>query len=177
MPLLSDHVNPGELQMLTAAWRSSCLASQSLRSSCLASQRLTVCYNHLPLPLGYSMKHPSHYCISTFRLHTSAACQKLQEGDSASLSRTITKEEVLPSDTLVPSCYLRPGPSICWADRRLQSCTPGWWWDWKRNNALNIPLDESNGVVHGALLLGLVSGLVASRLPGLCSKEVPSLTI
>ena len=27
--------------------------------------------------------------------------------------------------------------------------------------------DKSDGVVHGALLLGLVSGLVASRLPGL----------
>ena len=128
MPLLSDHVNPGELQMLTAAWRSSCLAIQSLRSSCLASQRLTVCYNHLHLPLGYSMKHPSHYCTTNFRLHTSAACQ-LQEGDTASLSRTITKEEVLPSDTLVLSfiSFLHPGPSICRADRRLQSCAPGRW--------------------------------------------------
>ena len=64
------HVNSGELQMLTAALRSSCLASQifrspclasqSFRSSCQASQRLTVCFNHLPLPLGYSVKHPSH---------------------------------------------------------------------------------------------------------------------
>ena len=112
MPLC-DHVNPGELQMLTAALRSSCLASQSLRSSCLTSkslrsfllgsQRLTVYYNHLPPPLGYFMKHtlPFHnICISNSRLHTSAACQKLQEGDSASLSRTITKEEVLPSKTI-----------------------------------------------------------------------------
>ena len=121
MPLLCDHVNPGELQMLTAALRSSCLASQSLRSSCLvsqslrssclASQRLTVCYNHLPLPLGYFMKHPSHYCISYFRLHTSAACQ-LQEGDTASLSRTITKEEVLPSDILVLSFMISSSRSF-----------------------------------------------------------------
>ena len=121
MPLLSDHVNPGELQMLTAAWRSSCLvsqslrssclASQSLRSSCLASQRLTVCFNHLHLPLGYSKKHPSHYCTTNFRLHTSAACQ-LQEGDTASLSRTITKEEVLPSDTLVLSFMISSSRSF-----------------------------------------------------------------
>ena len=112
MPLLCDHVNPGELQMLTAALRSSCLASQSLRSSCLANQRLTVCFNHLHLPLGYSMKHPSHYCTTNFRLHTSAACQKLQEGDTASLSRTITKEEVLPSDTLVLSFMISSSRSF-----------------------------------------------------------------
>ena len=31
--------------------------------------------------------------------------------------------------------------------------------------------DKNDGVVHGALLLGLVSGLVASRLPGLARKK------
>ena len=31
--------------------------------------------------------------------------------------------------------------------------------------------DKNDGVVHGALLLGLVSGLVASRLPGLTQKK------
>ena len=31
--------------------------------------------------------------------------------------------------------------------------------------------DKSDGVVHGALLLGLVSGLVASRLPGLVRER------
>ena len=67
---------------------------------------------------------------------------------------------------LMHSCFPHPGPSICWANRRLQSRSPGWWYG--RNTALNDNLlkDKSDGVVHGALLLGLVSGLVASRLPG-----------
>jgi len=118
--------------MLTTALRSFCLASQSLKGSCLtsqrlritclANQRLTVHYKHLPLPLG---------------LHTSGACQKLQEGDSASLSRTITKEEVLQYAELTGDF-----------------------------NPVHLGDDKSDGVVHGALLLGLVSGLVASRLPG-----------
>jgi len=100
--------------------RSSFLASLSLRSSLLgSSQRLTVYCNHLP------------------PLHTSAACQKLQEGDSASLSRTITKEEVLQYAELTGDF-----------------------------NPVHLGDDKSDGVVHGALLLGLVSGLVASRLPG-----------
>ena len=34
--------------------------------------------------------------------------------------------------------------------------------------------DKSDGVVHGALLLGLVSGLVASRLPGLARNKTKS---
>ena len=72
-----------------------------------------------------------------FRLHTSVACQKLQEGDSASLSRTITKEEVLQYAELTGDF-----------------------------NPVHLGDDKSDGVVHGALLLGLVSGLVASRLPG-----------
>ena len=33
-------------------------------------------------------------------------------------------------------------------------------------NPVHLGDDKSEGVVHGALLLGLVSGLVASRLPG-----------
>jgi len=106
--------------MLTAALRSSCLVFE--KSVRLTSQRLTVCCNHLPLPLG---------------LHTSAACRKLQEGDSASLSRTITKEEVLQYAELTGDF-----------------------------NPVHLGDDKSDGVVHGALLLGLVSGLVASRLPG-----------
>ena len=36
--------------------------------------------------------------------------------------------------------------------------------------------DKSDGVVHGALLLGLVSGLVASRLPGLARTKNKKLT-
>lgn len=96
--------------MLTAALRGSCLASQCQRAT---------------------------YLNPRLRLHASATCQKLQEGDSASLSRTITKEEVIQYAELTGDF-----------------------------NPVHLGDDESNGVVHGALLLGLVSGLVASRLPG-----------
>jgi len=68
--------------------------------------------------------------------HTSV-CQRLQEGDTASLSRTITKEEVLQYAELTGDF-----------------------------NPVHLGDDKDDGVVHGALLLGLVSGLVATRLPG-----------
>jgi len=69
-------------------------------------------------------------------LHTSV-CQRLQEGDTASLSRTITKEEVLQYAELTGDF-----------------------------NPVHLGDDKDDGLVHGALLLGLVSGLVATRLPG-----------
>jgi len=73
---------------------------------------------------------------SRLGFHTSV-CKRLQEGDTASLSRTITKEEVLQYAELTGDF-----------------------------NPVHLGDDKDDGVVHGALLLGLVSGLVATRLPG-----------